>query len=71
VACRGLKHARNRFVLVVTGSAADDDAVARHDPASSDMGWIDPDPPNAEDVIDMRGGRWRWWRRCWPPVRRW
>jgi hypothetical protein len=48
-------------VLVVTGPATDDGAVARRDPASSDMGWIDPDPPHADDVIDMRGGGWRWW----------
>jgi hypothetical protein len=61
VACRGLKHARNRFVLVVTGSAPNDGAVARHDPASSDMGWIDPDLPDADDLVEMRGGRWRGW----------
>jgi hypothetical protein len=48
-------------VLVVTWHAADDGAVARRDPASNDMGWIDPDPPDADDVVDMRGGRWRWW----------
>ena len=25
------------------------------------MGWIDPDPPDADDVVDLGGGRWRWW----------
>ena len=48
-------------MLVVTGHATDDDAVARRDPASTDMGWINPDPPDAHDVIEMRGGRWRPW----------
>jgi hypothetical protein len=46
---------------VVNGPATDDGAVARRDPASNDMGWIDPDPPNDDDIVDMRGGRWRWW----------
>ena len=48
-------------MLVVAGHPADDGAVARRDPASNDMGWIDPDPPEAEDVLDMGGARWRWW----------
>ena len=25
------------------------------------MGWIDPDPPEADDVVDLGGARWRWW----------
>jgi hypothetical protein len=41
--------------------AADDVDVARRGTAWNDLGWIDPDPPAAEDVVEMRGGRWRWW----------
>jgi hypothetical protein len=58
---RGLKHVRNHFVLVVSRHPTDDGDVARREPASNDMGWIDPDPSDAEDVVDMRGGRWGWW----------
>ena len=59
---RGLRHVRNQAVLVVAGYPTDDGDVARRDPAWNDMGWIDPDPPDAEDVVDMGGGRWRWWQ---------
>jgi hypothetical protein len=41
--------------------ATDDGAVARRQSAWNDMGWIDPDPSDAGDVVEMRGGRWRWW----------
>ena len=50
-----------RFVLVRPCAQADDGDVACRGTASSDMGWINPDPPGGDDVIDMRGGRWRWW----------
>ena len=45
----------------MAGHPTDDGAVARRDPAPNDLGWIYPDPPEAEDVLDLHGWRWRWW----------
>ena len=59
--CRGLKHVREQFALVGPATPTDDGDVARRGTASNDMGWIDPDPPDADDVVEMGGARWRWW----------